>query len=221
MTAHAGRGWVLAPCLVAMEAEANRIAPHRSTASDGSSGDAAHAASVSDHNPAGGYVCALDLTHDPRGGFDSFAAATAIAARHDPRVKYLISNRLIWTPDGRGWHAYTGADPHESHVHVSVFNTPAARDDLRPWWPSGPVPTPTTPAQPAQPTEDHDMGFVIIDGIGIFARIGDVLAGYPDLPSYARDKDRSPGAPVLTVSGATASHMWPDLLKAMAKATGA
>jgi hypothetical protein len=33
-------------------------------------------------------------------------------------VSYVIWNGQIWTP-GRGWHRYTGPNPHTDHVHVS------------------------------------------------------------------------------------------------------
>lgn len=162
MTVQSGRGWRLAPSLAALEDEANRVAPRRSTASDGSIGDTAHQARVSDHNPAGGVVHAIDLTHDPAGGFDAHAHAQAIAARRDVRVKYVISNRRIWTPDQRGWHAYTGANPHDRHIHVSIKDTPAAENDRSVWlpWAGTPTPSPIVPpvSVPATvPIEEDDM----------------------------------------------------------------
>ena len=42
-----------------------------------------------------------------------------------------------------------------------------------------------------------------------------------DLASYARDRERSPGAPVMTISGKTATDMWPWLLRQMAAAAPA
>lgn len=78
--------------------------------------------------------------------------------------------------------------------------------------PSTPTPTTTTTI------EEDDMGFVIIENVGIFAKVGSVLIGYPDLASYARDRERSPGAPVMTISGKTATDMWPWLLRQMAAA---
>lgn len=35
-------------------------------------------------------------------------------------VKYVIFNHRIWSP-ARGWHAYTGVNPHTDHVHVSYL----------------------------------------------------------------------------------------------------
>ena len=141
MVAQAGRGWKLAPCLVAMVDEANRIAPDRNRKADGSIGDTAHSARKSDHNPANGWVTALDLTHAPASGFDAHARARQVIARQDERIKYVISNGMIaksYASRGRApwiWQPYTGPNPHRHHAHFSIHNTPTARDDVRPWWP--------------------------------------------------------------------------------------
>src|SRR5690349_15589562 len=82
--------------------EVNAAAPQRSKVSDGGIGDPRHAASVSDHNPCrccGGVVTARDFTHDPRGGFDSYAFAEWLRGRvlaGERRVKYVISNGRIF-----------------------------------------------------------------------------------------------------------------------------
>lgn len=155
MTVHSGRGWRLAPSLVALEAEANRIAPRRSQRSDGSIGDAAHRHRKSDHNPSGGIVHAIDLTADPRGGFDAHAHGRSIAARNDARVAYLISNRQIWEP-GRGWRRYDGENPHTQHLHVSIAHTRAAENDTSTWlpWAGGPIVPPVSVPSTVLPTSD-------------------------------------------------------------------
>lgn len=146
MVALTGRNWRLAPCLVAMVDEANRIGPKRNRKSDGSIGDPSHSARASDHNPSDGWVCAVDLTHAPASGFDAHARARMAVARRDPRIKYVISNGQIarsyakpglpaWT-----WTTYTGPNKHTLHAHFSVRNDPAARDDRSPWWPAAPPP---------------------------------------------------------------------------------
>ena len=100
---------------------------------------------------------------------------------------------------------------------IRLFNT----NPTTPTTPTQPT-TPTTPTQPTPTTIDEDdMGFLIIEGVGIFAKVGSVLIGYPDLASYARDKERSPGAPTMTISGKTATDMWPWLLRQMAAAAPA
>lgn len=140
--------WQVAPSIRAMFTEANAIAPNRSKASDGTIGDAAHAARDSDHNPgARNLVHAGDLTHDPVGGFDAHAYLERLRRQQDRRVKYLISRGRIAGPGtshgGWEWHAYTGTNRHDKHGHVSIWSTVAAETDTRPWWPDTlPQPTP-------------------------------------------------------------------------------
>ena len=156
MVAIRGAGWGLAPCLVNLVEECDEIAPNRSTVSDGSIGDPAHAARVSDHNPDDGWVCAVDITDDKANGCDADLLARHIVARQDPRVKYVIWNNTIagpptWTP-----RPYTGINPHTTHTHVSVHNTAEARNDLDPWWPQ------LEPAPPTPPPEDELPDYKIV-----------------------------------------------------------
>src|SRR5262249_36978810 len=116
--------------------QVNRAYPNRSKRDDGWIGDDAHAARVSDHNPnRQGVVTALDLTHDPRNGFDSYEFADMLKANRDPRIKYLISNRRISNPSKQNgaWRVYDGANPHTRHVHISVSADPALYDDPAIW----------------------------------------------------------------------------------------
>lgn len=129
-----GKAWRLAKSLMTLANQADEIAPKRnkSIGPDGTLGDAAHASRTSDHNPnSDGIVCALDLSHDPAGGFDSYAFAEALRSTKDSRVKYVISNKKIFygprSPSHGGnpssqwkWEAYTGDNPHDKHVHISV-----------------------------------------------------------------------------------------------------
>lgn len=112
----------LANSLVRLRDQVNAAFPNRSKASDGWIGDAAHAASASDHNPnAAGVVCALDITHSPQTGFDVHALADRIRVNRHSNLKYIISNRRIcgdWT--GWAWWPYNGSNPHSSHAHFSV-----------------------------------------------------------------------------------------------------
>lgn len=140
MVAESGRGWNLAPSLIALVDECDRRAPNRSTASDGSIGDPAHSARVSDHNPDKGWVCAVDITDDKARGCDADLLAHQIVARRDQRVKYVIWNNTVaksYTSRGvPAWQPqpYSGDNPHISHTHISIHNTPAARGDTRSWW---------------------------------------------------------------------------------------
>lgn len=135
----------------------NAAAPARSRLSDGTLGDAAHAARKSDHNPdAAGWVRAGDVTHDPADGADVHAWIRHLIAGGPPgALKYAISSRggdprhsEIWTP-ARGWHPYTGANRHNRHCHISVKpGYEFARVDWRvrrapaPTVPPAPVPAP-------------------------------------------------------------------------------
>lgn len=113
--------WRLAQSLTTLRNQVNAAYPSRSKASDGTIGDAAHAASASDHNPnRNGVVCALDLTHDPARGFDAHALAEYLRTHRHPNLRYVISNARIageWT----GWNWWPSSG-HTQHVHISVGN---------------------------------------------------------------------------------------------------
>lgn len=120
-----------------LRAQVNGKWPGRSKDSDGSVGDTSHSARASDHNPDGsGVVHAIDITHDPKGGFDSYAFADLVLKKQDPRLKYVISNRRIGSgPQGVSpgiWRHYGGSNPHDHHCHVSIVSG-ARADDTRPW----------------------------------------------------------------------------------------
>ena len=144
-------------------AQVDAIAPHRGKDSDGWLGDAAHQARTSDHNPnAAGVVCAQDLTHDPPGGFDSYAFAEVLRQRQDDRVKYVISKRRICygprSPSHGGnpsslwkWNVYSGPSPHTDHVHISVGD-PRFYDKTEPWDLTGFSAQPAPPPVAVHPT---------------------------------------------------------------------
>lgn len=132
--------WRLAKSLEKFRDQINQQFPSRSKLSDGTIGDAAHASRDSDHNPhvregSMGVVTAIDITHDPRTGCDTWTMAEQLRQSRDPRIKYIISNKRIcssttspWT-----WRTYTGSNPHSHHIHVSVHSTKAHYDDTRDW----------------------------------------------------------------------------------------
>lgn len=150
--------WRLAGALVTLREQVNAAHPERSKKSDGSIGDEAHAASVSDHNPdRAGVVRAIDLTDDPAHGFDASEFAELLRVQRDPRVKYVISDRRIFAgPNGPQpwvWRPYNGDNPHTSHVHISTQPTTAG-DDTHRWA----ITLPYTPAGPPAPsTGDLDV----------------------------------------------------------------
>jgi hypothetical protein len=132
----------------------------------GSIGDMAHRLRKSHHNPDGGFVDALNISHDPAKGMDIHAFARAMVARQDPRLEEVISNRRIWTYARRseGWRPYTGVNGHTLHAHFVVKNS--HRNDRSPWFrsvtpfPTKPLPPPyappTPPPAPIAPQEDDD-----------------------------------------------------------------
>jgi hypothetical protein len=123
--------YVIPPLLHTIRREADMIAPTRSRASDGTIGDPAHAARTSDHNPDGrGIVHAIDLTHDPRRGFDARSEGEQLRHRcrdgTETRVKYLVSyddvlrHDIIASPvQAWAWRKQRGRD-HASHLHISI-----------------------------------------------------------------------------------------------------
>jgi hypothetical protein len=133
--------WRVAHSLNTLLAQLNALAPKRSKLSDGSIGDTAHQNRSSDHNPwypppGGGIVTARDFTHDPAGGLDCHRLADVLANRRDTRIKYIIWNRRILSgrqgPSPWVWRAYSGANPHTQHLHLSVVASSAC-DSTAPW----------------------------------------------------------------------------------------
>ena len=103
--------------------------PNRKTVSDGTLPSPEHmkASPNSDHNTGE----AFDITVDPDNG-PSREELEAMALA-DPRTKYVISNRRIFNRQlgDKDWRPYTGSNPHDKHVHISILHE--ARDDTRPW----------------------------------------------------------------------------------------
>jgi hypothetical protein len=130
--------WVLIPCLKALFAEFDRIAPSRDHASDGSIGDAAHQNEVSDHNPDEtgkvpihdadhiNEVHAIDVDNTLRESDLTMEKVVQFLLGRcrsgaEKRLRYMIYNRRIWSASS-GWvqKTYTGASPHTEHAHFSA-----------------------------------------------------------------------------------------------------
>ena len=119
----------LAKSITKLREQINARYPRRSKASDGTWPSAAHRRQSpnSDHNTGH----AVDFTHDPRGGLNSEKLADHLRTVHDPRLKYVISNRKIASAKtGWKWARYNGANAHDKHVHISVNRSP---DHGEPW----------------------------------------------------------------------------------------
>ena len=108
--------------------QATALRPKRKTASDGLLPSKAHIAQSpnSDHNTG----LAADLTHDPENGIDGHEIFEALKA--DVRVKYLIFQGIIWSKKD-GDRRYTGSNPHNKHIHISINDIWG--DDTSPWFP--------------------------------------------------------------------------------------
>lgn len=127
--------WRVAKSLLTLREQVNAKWPNRDKDSDGTIGDASHSARASDHNPDdNGVVRAMDITHDPKHGCDSYELAEILRQNRDPRVKYIISNRRIAnsTQSPWVWRQYNGSNAHDRHMHLSVVSG-ASADDTRSW----------------------------------------------------------------------------------------
>jgi hypothetical protein len=116
------------PAAIAVLRQATALSPRRKKVSDGLLPSAAHlkASPDSDHNTG----LAVDLTHDPANNID--CAEIYEELKKDKRVKYLIFKGQIWIP-GRGDKPYTGSNPHNKHLHISIKDN--CGDDTSPWFP--------------------------------------------------------------------------------------
>lgn len=126
----------VAKSLLALREQVNEMAPMRDKSSDGTIGDSSHKIRKSDHNPnADGVVTAMDITHDQAHGLDAGALGEMLRLSQDPRIKYVISNRRIFSSKKSPWQwrAYEGANAHTHHVHISVEDDRELYDDKRPW----------------------------------------------------------------------------------------
>jgi hypothetical protein len=77
----------------------------------------------------------MDVTHDPAHGVSGDDLAAGLVASRDPRIKYVIWNRRICSSEVSPWvwRPYSGANPHDHHVHISVKPEKSLYDDESPW----------------------------------------------------------------------------------------
>ena len=118
------------PAAIAVLRQATAISPLRMKASDGLLPSNAHLkqSPTSDHNTG----LAVDLTHDPKNGIN--CADIFEKLKEDKRVKYLIFKGKIWSREKSklGNRRYTGSNPHNKHLHISI--NPALCTDTSPWF---------------------------------------------------------------------------------------
>jgi hypothetical protein len=154
MVATSGKGWCLAPSLIALMNEVDARWPRRPKGYDGSIGDAAHAARGSEHNPDRdsdpmplGTVSAVDITKHTA----AMVARLLDELIGDPRVWYVIHDGFIYSRT-HGWakRAYDGPNPHTHHLHVSLVQSAKAAGDTARWLGKpAPAPKPVVLTRPA------------------------------------------------------------------------
>lgn len=134
--------WRVAASLNKLLDQINQAAPGRSTASDGSIGDASHQAQAcsSQHNSCcvlyqGVWIVrARDFTHDPAHGADMAVIAENLRLSRDRRIRYVIFNRRSFSPNSNWqWVPYSGDNTHEHHMHVSTWDDAGRFDDVTTW----------------------------------------------------------------------------------------
>ena len=116
------------PAAIAVLRQATAICPSRMKASDGLLPSKAHLKQnpTSDHNTG----LAVDLTHDPKNKIN--CADLFERLKKDNRVKYLIFKGRIWSQE-KGERPYTGSNPHNKHLHISIKDN-CGNDDSH-WFP--------------------------------------------------------------------------------------
>lgn len=140
----------LAPSLISARADINVRWPNRDRTSDGWIGDAAHMRIASDHNPNDrGVVDAIDVDQD------GIHVPTVVAGfMLHPATNYVICNRRYYGSENRFRPTvYTGNDPHTSHIHESIKQSPTA--------------------------ENNGVGWYLIDQLPIWSTMNKGKAGFP------------------------------------------
>lgn len=133
--------WRVARSLDTLLAEINAAAPNRSKISDGSIGDTSHSSRYSDHNPnPAGVVRARDFTHDPENGCDGHEIADAVRLLGinghpalGPGAYVIWQGEIASATYGWVWRIYTGTNPHNHHIHVSVQTAAPGYDSTAAW----------------------------------------------------------------------------------------
>jgi hypothetical protein len=124
------------PAAIAVLRQATALKPMRKKASDGLLPSAAHMKQSpnSDHNTG----LAVDLTHDPKNGIDCVEIFEKL--KEDKRVSYLIFQGQIWSKEKakQGNRKYTGTNPHNKHLHISIESAMGADTSPWFWWMNSP-----------------------------------------------------------------------------------
>jgi hypothetical protein len=137
--------WRTVRSLQVMGAQLDALWPTRNRASDGTIAGPDHAKSGGHwpHRvPALGatfVVTARDITHDAARGVDCGPLTESLRRSKDPRIKYVIFNRRVFSNPAYShadtpwaWRNYDEEDPHTNHAHVEVLDA-AIADNAAPW----------------------------------------------------------------------------------------
>ena len=195
-----------APACQAVLDQASARWPLRDKTADGICASSTHTEQNpgSDHEPhVDGYATAVDLTDDKGGGCDADAWAEHLRASRDPRVKYVICNRRMFSSYSTStcpawtWRPYTGPNPHEHHTHLSIQPTAINATGL--WFPPAPVHEEDDMPKPTDIVDALDTP--ADDGVWLLQRDGGVITkgraafygSYPGLPPGARLDDPKDG----------------------------
>ena len=195
--------YFLSPALARFRDEINARWPSRSKVSDGWIGDASHAARYSSHNPLwsasgrwSGVVRAIDVTNDS----EEMRLAVVKAAVGHPACWYVISKGVIYSRT-YGWvpRRYTGSNPHNSHVHISLSENSVAWDSAVPW-----LPKPAEQPAPRQIVKVQPRAVSLKVVRNQFMRAAGLMDGKPAPRNAVRRVQRSLNATVgarLSVDG--------------------
>jgi len=200
MVAVSGAGWRVSRSIITLNNEVDARWPNRQHQSDGTIGDAAHRARISQHNPdSKGIVRALDITSAPDDPNSPAGWTILNLIKDDPRIRYVIArnpadNLDYIYQDGQFKH-YTLMS-HASHCHVSLVADDALADSTAPWGVNvAPKPKPPTPTVP----KGSEMIITLTDTKKSYTCDGaSFVAGGLDDP--VRDSLRKAGIPEVTMT---------------------
>jgi len=121
-----------APALLQLRAQLDARYPHRSRASDGIMGDAAHKLRRSAHNLGDAFDVTEDFANGPNLPVLVAELCRQMRANPDGRLALIIYERRKYRARD-GWRGvrYLGPNPHTLHAHLEVRHS--HRAIVRPW----------------------------------------------------------------------------------------
>jgi len=202
MVAFTGAGWRVAKSIITLQSEVDTRWPDRQHQSDGTIGDAAHRARISQHNPdAEGIVRALDITSDPTPtGPTGWQVLNLI--KDDPRIRYVIARNpaddLDYIYQDGAFKRYTRMS-HASHCHVSIVADNALADSTAPWGVLVATPIVKPPLVPVVPKGDPMIITLTDTGKSYTSDGTSFVSGGLDTPVL--NELRKAGVPEIRITG--------------------